>query len=623
MSQLESRRYEPSFPEPSEAIMEDHTPLNDGIPRTIPDGEARPTTRCLETINRVLEENGLMPVEAAVHILMASGYTEEDILRPSGSGYKLDLGNQSYDIDGIPDEFASQEDKDMRELISILSEPNWGPRYEAFKQAKRSRSPVGHLSHLEPMTKPIPYNDLDSNVNRYAHHMRPKITIPPYEPVKQNPTTLQVESDPSKPGFKDRDPAIIIVYLIGPPCSGKTTVAKAICDKFDFKYIGVAEVLRRERKNPESPYKKVLENMLSKGLLGPYKMVPSILISEIVKEMENGFKQIFLIDGFPRGIDRAVYFEEMMQPCDFVFHLKCSDQTTFERMMVAGYENGEDVESEEFQTKVENRLKSYENEAALVIDYYTRQGKVMNIDAELSMGSVQKQVDLKIKDTLMDGFVGRRREMIDENNRKAWERIRESIEKQWIRGEATGIRENTQVAPHDLDTDSDEDMEEGGVSLEETPYHGIPVYHPRLASLRDRSGGTIKTPSPASTSETDNSMADSSMLVKNAGKTPGRAGSHPYFFTNEPAAARTEEEHPSRPRTIKRPISKNISASRSSSDSSASQSSRGFETSGSDVPLHLADFEMLENPGKKVEKKRSVSEKFKNMQDGHCHKSQQ
>ncbi|KAK6543685.1 hypothetical protein TWF694_000422 [Orbilia ellipsospora] len=620
MSQLGLQSSKPSIPGPKEAVKDKPVFPEDGIPRTILDEEERPVS----LVNRVLEDNNAMTVDQAFHILNSSGLTRDEILKLNSSGLE-DSMEQSYDVDGVPDEFQGPEDKDMQEIISILSQPNWGPQYESFKLAQRSCSPVGHLSHLEPMTRPIAYNDLDSNFNRYAHHMRPKITIPPYKPMEQNPTTLQVETDPAKPGFKNRDPAIIIVYLVGPPCSGKTTVAKAICDKFNFKYIGVAEVLQRERKNSDSPYKQVLENMLAKGLLGPYKMVPSILISEIIKEMERGFKQVFLIDGFPRGIDRAVYFEEMMQPCDFVFYLKCSDKIAFERMMAAGLENGEDVDSEEFRKKAEKQLEVYEKEAALVIDYYTRQGKVTIVDAELSMEDVQKQVDLKVKDTLIDGFVGRRKEIIDENNRKTWERIRESIERQWIRNEVFGSQDMMKVVPDGFDTDSDVDMEEGGVSLEGTSYGDAPIHHPQLNSLRNGSGGpqggpvtAARVPTSASTSETDSSMTDNSMLVKNAGKTPGRAGSHPRFFTDAIAAAvAREEEHSYRPRTLKKPVSMKTLGSRSSSDSSASQKSDGG------VAMDPHDSETLERQAKKIEKKRSISEKFKNMQDGHCHKSQQ
>ncbi|KAF3933219.1 hypothetical protein ABW20_dc0108530 [Dactylellina cionopaga] len=645
MPQTRTRRYTPPSPEPMNTSTDDNA-LERG------DEMARIPAGLEESINgpvdRVLEANSLMTTAQAVELLYSQGVSQEKIVQLAKDGIDLSM-QSSNELDGIPDDFHP-EDGDVENIISLLSQSNWGDEYRSFQaEVSNPGNRPGHMSHLQPMATPAAYNDLDSNVHRYAPHMRPKLFIPPYEVVKRNPTTLQRERDPKVPGFKERDPSIIIIYMLGLPGSGKTTVAKAICKKYHLRYIGVAELLQQERENPASPYKSALDDMLSKGLLGPYKMVPSILISEILKEMEKGFKQIFVIDGFPRDIDRAVYFEEKMQPCDVVFNLKCSEKTAFGRMVTDPMASADELKDfEETKRKVNKRLDTYQKEAGLVIDYYTKQGKIATIDAELGIEKVQAQVELKLKDAIVDGFVGNRKEAMDEKNKNAWEGIRESIEKQWAangcyKKEMDDSRTHNKNIVYSSDDNTDMDTEEGGVSLntEDNSYHawqvglgnGYPPPQPQPLSQGDgHPTKTTPSESPNKSSNghigpkhhvkiaeyvllsSENDLGDEIMLTKDAGKTP--KPKQPHHHSHQKGNIKPDTNAPPyapRPSIFMRALGRKASNAESLASSVSGGEGSGVENGSN----------KLDKGAKRMERKRSVSDRLKQVQGSECLRGQQ
>ncbi|KAK6532595.1 adenylate kinase [Arthrobotrys megalospora] len=429
-----------------------------------------PGSVATNAVDAVLEAHSLMTTQQAYHFLRSIGVSRDTILDLSQYGL-----SRSMEGDGVSYHLPSQADADVEDLVALLSQAGWERKYPGYIASTSQPRPPG--ANLMPMTFPVHYNDLDANVQRYAPHLRPGV-IPPYQPVVQNPLTLRVLKEPGAKGFKQRDPNIVIIYVVGPPGSGKTRVSELICEKYNFIYIGVAEILQRESNNPKSPYRHVLADMLPKGLLGPYKMVPSILISEIVREMSRGFKQVFVIDGFPRCLDRAQYFEEMMQPCDQVINLMCEDEIAFNRMMMDCPDR--DLNSAELTEKFKNRLAKYRKEIFLVEDYYRRLGKIMSIDAEVPFNNVQQQFELKLKELTIKGIVGDRKETADERNQKAWEEMRQIVEKQYINRaySFTAMEAREGYDPTIDDSDVDEEMnddDDDGEEVEEEEGEGEEV----------------------------------------------------------------------------------------------------------------------------------------------------
>jgi len=98
------------------------------------------------------------------------------------------------------------------------------------------------------------------------------------------------------------------IVLLGAPGAGKGTQAKKISEKFGISHISTGDILRNELRNNTELGIKANEYMKDG------RLVPDELIIEIIKEkIEKGGRQTqFLMDGFPRTLNQARKFDEML-----------------------------------------------------------------------------------------------------------------------------------------------------------------------------------------------------------------------------------------------------------------------------------------------------------------------
>lgn len=96
---------------------------------------------------------------------------------------------------------------------------------------------------------------------------------------------------------------------IGGPGVGKGTQCKWLAEELDIVHVSVGELLRAKPKKALLEDGIDIEGRMREGLLAPVEIVQETLQSFLVKEMGEG-KSVFLIDGFPRSLEQALYFEE-------------------------------------------------------------------------------------------------------------------------------------------------------------------------------------------------------------------------------------------------------------------------------------------------------------------------
>ena len=102
-----------------------------------------------------------------------------------------------------------------------------------------------------------------------------------------------------------------IVFVLGGPGSGKGTQCAKVVEQYGFKHLSAGDLLRDEVKSG-SAVGKQCEAIMKEGKLVPMEVIIGLLRAAMVK---SGAKE-FLIDGFPRAMDQAVRFEEMIKPCE-------------------------------------------------------------------------------------------------------------------------------------------------------------------------------------------------------------------------------------------------------------------------------------------------------------------
>jgi adenylate kinase family enzyme len=104
----------------------------------------------------------------------------------------------------------------------------------------------------------------------------------------------------------------MLIGLIGPPASGKGTLAKLIERDFGLKHLSIGEILRKTN-SPKYP-----SSQISIGALADDELVINLLSGHL------GNKS--LIDGFPRTIFQAQSIRDGKIPMSLILNIQCDKE---------------------------------------------------------------------------------------------------------------------------------------------------------------------------------------------------------------------------------------------------------------------------------------------------------
>lgn len=194
------------------------------------------------------------------------------------------------------------------------------------------------------------------------------------------------------------------LVLLGAPGAGKGTQAALLSVKLGIPHVSTGEILREEVKKGSSPGKKV-RVFMSKG-----ELVPDELVLEVIKRRlsERDCDKGFILDGFPRTLFQAENLDRLLgkigKQIDRVIKLNVSEKTALNRLTArlvcqlcgADYnletrppqESGKcDLCGGELEQRIDdkkevilNRLKVYDNQNQALESYYSKLGKLIQVD---------------------------------------------------------------------------------------------------------------------------------------------------------------------------------------------------------------------------------------------------
>jgi adenylate kinase len=206
------------------------------------------------------------------------------------------------------------------------------------------------------------------------------------------------------------------LVLLGPPGSGKGTLAKLLSSELKIPHISTGDILREEAKLGTFLGKKA-KPFMEKG-----ELVPDQIILEMMKERirKPDCQKGFLLDGFPRTLPQALGLDDMLKEStksiDLVLKLDVSEDCVLKRLGgrwicsgcgaffnlytkppqkdlicdVCGnqlYQRPDDAKE-----VILNRLKVYKGETLPIEEYYNKQCKLRKVNGELDPGSILKNV---------------------------------------------------------------------------------------------------------------------------------------------------------------------------------------------------------------------------------------
>lgn len=202
------------------------------------------------------------------------------------------------------------------------------------------------------------------------------------------------------------------IIMLGAPGAGKGTQAKMIAEKYSIPHISTGDIFRANIKEGTDLGKKAKEYM-DKGLLVPDELVGDLVVDRLTwDDTKNGY----VLDGFPRTIPQAEALTKALaargEKVDFAINIDIPDENIIERMggrracvtCGATYhivnippkkegvcdKCGSELilRDDDKPETVRKRLDVYHEQTQPLIDYYTKEGVLKDVDGTVDMMDV-------------------------------------------------------------------------------------------------------------------------------------------------------------------------------------------------------------------------------------------
>lgn len=198
------------------------------------------------------------------------------------------------------------------------------------------------------------------------------------------------------PRFSTND--VTVVFFLGGPGSGKGTQSANLVRDYGFVHLSAGDLLRAEQIREGSQYGAMIKEFITEGKIVPMEVTVALLSNAMADSLANnppsGTKARFLIDGFPRKLDQAVFFEKTVCPSELVLFLDCPEEVMEKRLLKRGETSGRDDDNAE---SIRKRFRTFVETSMPVVDDFEKKGKVVKVQATGSVEDVFAQVKAGIE----------------------------------------------------------------------------------------------------------------------------------------------------------------------------------------------------------------------------------
>ena len=208
-------------------------------------------------------------------------------------------------------------------------------------------------------------------------------------PLDDHPAlTAPKRTQPLLAAGTGKDQALVI-FVLGGPGSGKGTQCENLVRDYGFRHLSAGDLLREEQDRPGSEFGDMIKSYIKEGQIVPMEVTVQLLENAMTATIDEKGNRKFLIDGFPRKMDQALKFEEVVVPSKFTLFFDCSEEVMKERLLNRGKTSGRADDNEESITK---RFRTFVETSMPVVDMYEKEGRVVKVDATKSPDEVYEHV---------------------------------------------------------------------------------------------------------------------------------------------------------------------------------------------------------------------------------------
>jgi len=220
------------------------------------------------------------------------------------------------------------------------------------------------------------------------------------------PNPKQTTSGPAggKPTPTFSPSNVTVIFVLGGPGAGKGTQCANLVKDFSFTHLSAGDLLRAEQDRPGSQYGQLIKDYIKNGEIVPMEVTVALLenaMSDSIKAHPEAKKHRFLVDGFPRKMDQAYKFEEVVCPAKLVLFYDCPEHVMEGRLMERGKTSGRADDNAE---SIRKRFRVFVETSMPVVKHYEAEGKVIKVDATPLPDEVHKMTKTKLVEMLGEDF---------------------------------------------------------------------------------------------------------------------------------------------------------------------------------------------------------------------------
>ena len=186
------------------------------------------------------------------------------------------------------------------------------------------------------------------------------------------------------------------IILLGAPGSGKGTQSIILNKKLGLVQLSTGEIIR-ENIEKKTKLGIQVKNLVDNGEFVSDKIILSIISKRI---SEDDCNKGFILDGFPRNLNQASKFDEILlekdKKIDFVIELNVSKKNLYKRIENRAIESNE-ARADDKEEILKNRLNIYDEQTKPLVPYYKKAELHFEVDGMKSIDEISLEIEKIIK----------------------------------------------------------------------------------------------------------------------------------------------------------------------------------------------------------------------------------